>query len=255
MRPFVPWTAFFLPISFVCVGAAAQSQPTAAASSGSSPSSAPANGQDADTAPGASAAPSKPTFPATGYSYGGPSSSTPPPPTAPAHGERTPRPPRANLQGADAIMAGFETLPSGATRLFVQLSKAASYDTKATGSTLTFVLKGTRIERRNNENPLVTVHFNTPVTSARLVPRGRDLWFVLDLRANVQPVATMDGAKDGAAVLRVDFPKGDYLPAGAQPSPDAAAPASSSSKSPPAGGAPAAHVASTVARSDPPTAN
>ncbi len=75
-----------------------------------------------------------------------------------------------------------------------------------------YVLKGAHVEKRNNFNPLVTVHFNTPVTSARLVPHGKDLWFVVDLRASVQPSVTMDAAKDGGAVLRIGFPSGSYLP-------------------------------------------
>jgi len=73
-----------------------------------------------------------------------------------------------------------------------------------------------RVDRRNNLNPLVTALFNTPVASARLVPHGRDVWFVVDLRANVTPAVSMGGGgagKDGSPVLRVAFPKGDYLAA------------------------------------------
>jgi hypothetical protein len=110
-------------------------------------------------------------------------------------------------------MAGFETLGDGSTRLFVELTKPVTYDTKAGRAAITYVLKGVRVDRRNNQNPLVTVHFNTPVASARLVPHGRDLWFVVDLRANVQPTVAMDASKDGTTLLRVAFPKGEYLPA------------------------------------------
>ncbi|HEY6461796.1 MAG TPA: hypothetical protein VIY73_16640, partial [Polyangiaceae bacterium] len=87
-----------------------------------------------------------------------------------------------------------------------------TYSTKASPGVLTYVLKGAYADKWNNFNPLITVHFNTPVTSARLVPRGQDLWFVVDLRANVTPQVTMDATKDGGAMLRIDFPKGDYLP-------------------------------------------
>ncbi len=114
---------------------------------------------------------------------------------------------------ASLALPGFETMGDGSTRLFVALSKPVTYDTKVSRSTVTYVLKGARVGRRNNYNPLVTVHFNTPVTSARLVPHGRDLWFVVELRAKVQPTVTMDAAKDGSAVMRIDLPKGDYLPA------------------------------------------
>ena len=124
-------------------------------------------------------------------------------------------------------MPGFETLADGSSRLFVELSKPVTYETKAVRGTITYVLKGTRIAKRNNENPLVTVHFNTPVTSARLVPHGRDLYFVVDLRANVQPTVTVDAGKDGGSMMRIEFPKGNYLPTpAAQPAASSSATAS-----------------------------
>ena len=100
-------------------------------------------------------------------------------------------------------------LPDGSTSLFVELTKPAAFETKPARAVVTYVLKEAHVDRRNNRNPLVTVHFNTPVTSARLLPHGRDLWFVVDLRANVQPTAKMESTKEGAATLRVTFPKGD----------------------------------------------
>jgi hypothetical protein len=118
-----------------------------------------------------------------------------------------------------SVVPGFETLADGSTRFFVELAHPVQYDTKASVRVLTYVLKGAHVDRRNNYNPLVTVHFNTPVTSARLVPHGTDLWFVMKLRAKASPNATMDATKDGGAMLRVEFPKGDYAPA---PSPAAA---------------------------------
>jgi hypothetical protein len=127
-------------------------------------------------------------------------------------------------------MPGFEALADGSTRLFVELSQPVAYDVRAGRGTLTYVLKGAHVDRRNNYNPLVTVHFNTPVSQARLEPHGKDLWFVIDLRANVQPTAAMDAAKDGGAMLRVEFPKGDYLPRSAPA--DSAPPAASSPASP-----------------------
>jgi hypothetical protein len=119
-------------------------------------------------------------------------------------------------------MPGFETLADGSTRLFVELSKPVAYETKAGPKAITYVLKGAHVDRRNNYNPLVTVHFNTPVTSARLEPHGQDLWFVVSLRAKVQPTVTLDPAKDGSSMLRVEFAKGDYLPVArpAGPPPD-----------------------------------
>jgi hypothetical protein len=125
----------------------------------------------------------------------------------------------------DAVLPGFEALADGSTRLFIEFTGPVTYDAKPAHGSITYVLKGAHVDRRNNYNPLVTVHFNTPVTSARLVPHGRDLWFVVALRADVQPTVSVDAAKDGGSVMRIEFPKGDYVPsgAGAPPPADSAA--------------------------------
>lgn len=106
-------------------------------------------------------------------------------------------------------------LADGSTRLFVELSRPVTYEARVGHGSITYVLKDARVERRNNQNPLVTVHFNTPVTSARLEPHGRDVWFVIALRSSVEPTVAMDAGKDGGAVMRIEFPKGEYVHAGA----------------------------------------
>jgi hypothetical protein len=132
----------------------------------------------------------------------------------------------------DSAVPGFETLGDGSTRLFVELARPVTFVARPGHGSITYVLQGAHISRWNNTNPLVTVHFNTPVTEARLVPHGKDLWFVIGLRANVQPSVSMESAKEGGAVLHIAFAKGDYLPAGvAPPEPE---PSPSSSPSPPA---------------------
>jgi hypothetical protein len=148
--------------------------------------------------------------PADGPSASGghPSSSSASPPNP---GVRHPQP-----TGSDAILPGFEVLADGSTRLFVELSRPVTYETKVGRGSITYILKDARIERRNNLNPLVTVHFNTPVTRARLVPHGHDVWFVVELRSAVHPAVAMDAGKDGGAMMRIEFPKGDYLPVGSK---------------------------------------
>jgi hypothetical protein len=192
----------------------------------------------APAASGASSAP--PAFPATGYGW----STTPKRRTG---GHLRPHAPvaRAQSRTPDAILPGFETLADGTTRLFVLMSQPVKYEVKPAQGTLNYVLKGAHVDKRNNYNPLVTVHFNTPVTSARLVPHGADLWFVVDLRANVTPTVAMDAAKDGGAMLRIEFPRGDYLPSEtmARPTPPVTSPAAqpTPSAAPAATIPPAAH--------------
>jgi hypothetical protein len=182
--------------------------------------------------PAASSAAPHVVVPATGYGWS-------------AHPAKRPRTGarlkiRANAPPSDAhpngtVIPGFETLADGSSRVFVQMPQPTTYTAKVAKGTLTYVLKGVHIDRRNNMNALVTVHFNTPVTSARLVPHGGDLWLIVDLRANVQPTVAMDATKDGGAMLRVEFPKGDYLGGASPPPPAAPAPAPASSGSPPSG--------------------
>ena len=115
-------------------------------------------------------------------------------------------------EGARAVFPGFETLADGSTRLFVELSKPIQYETKSVPGALTYVLKDTGVDKRNNCNPLITVDFNTAVTSARLIPHGKDLWFSVMLRAKADPDVTLDPTKDGGVIMRVAFAKGDFLP-------------------------------------------
>lgn len=123
--------------------------------------------------------------------------------------------------GPVATLPGFELLPEGGSRLFVQLTANVQVAEKTVAGGVTYVLKGAHILKRNNENALVTVHFNTPVTRARLLPAGGDLHFVVDLRQNVKPTWKLVPAKDGATVLQIDFPGGDYLPHDEAPAVDA----------------------------------
>jgi hypothetical protein len=164
----------------------------------------------------AGSAPAEPTVPATGYGW--------------SSGKKkvsAGRPVRSfrGGGGAAAVLPGFDTYADGSSRLFVELTQQVAVAEKHAPGTVTYVFKGTHVNLSNNLHSLVTVHFNTPVTRARLVPKGGDLWFVVDLRANVQPTWKVESAKDGGAVFHVDFPAGNYLPAGgAESAPEPEAP-------------------------------
>jgi hypothetical protein len=161
----------------------------------------------APTTATATAAEPPPVVPATGFGWSDPKKKP----------GRVPSTVRVSHRGKsdapDATMPGFETLADGSSRLFVELSKPVQYETRTGHGTITYVLKGVQVSRRNNYNPLVTVHFNTPIANARLVPHGNDLWFVVVLRAKAQPTVALEGTKDGGSMLRIEFPKGNYLPA------------------------------------------
>ncbi len=123
--------------------------------------------------------------------------------------------PKTGRGGTAAGPPEFETMADGSTRLSIAFSQSVAYDAKSSPGRLVYVLKAARAAHRNDYNPLVTVGFNTPVARARLTPHGRDLWFIVDLRASVKPDVTTEAAKDGGIVLQIAFPKGDYLAASA----------------------------------------
>jgi hypothetical protein len=112
-----------------------------------------------------------------------------------------------------ATLPGFEMLPDGGSRVFVEVTRKVDVEERRAARVLTYVLKGARIVYRNNENPLVTVHFNTPVSQARLLPSGRDLLLSVDLRADTAVTWKMVAGDDGGGMLQLDFPKGSFLPA------------------------------------------
>jgi hypothetical protein len=162
----------------------------------------------------------------TGYGYSDHTArpqGTPPPPvrggglqvrSGPRH-----RPVVPAAAGPVATLPGFEMLAEGGSRLFVELSQAVQVDERKARGTLTYVLHGAHVTVHNNTNPLVTVHFNTPVASARLVPSGHDLLFVVSLRADASPTWKINPGKEGSSILTVDFPKGSWVSGAAPPQP------------------------------------
>jgi len=195
--------------------------PANSAAANSTSATAPTNPTSTDaTATAATATVPPGPAPNTGYTYGTTRKSSDPSavtshPHVRAHAH--------HASGPVATLPGFELLPEGGSRLFVQMTANVQVAEKPVAGGITYVLKGAHILKRNNENALVTVHFNTPVTRARLLPVGGDLHFVVELRQNVKPTWKLVPAKDGATVLQIDFPGGDYLPhdASAPPSDDA----------------------------------
>ena len=164
---------------------AADTAPATTATTSASPAPAAGSGTTAATDANGAAAPSAPTRPATGYGFGDDK-------------------PARSAKG--------------------KAGKGKGSTTSAAHPTITYVLKGAQVLRRNNQNALVTVHFNTPVARARLIPTGRDVRFVVDLRADTAPTFKVVAAKENSAILQIDFPKGDFLPNGADDTPEPVSP-------------------------------
>lgn len=115
---------------------------------------------------------------------------------------------------------GFHMTEDGGSEVIVEFSKTTNAPTehKAAGS-YTYVFKGPVVSKANNKNPLLTLHFNTPVASARLVSAKGEVRLVIDLRAGVDAagVSGLRAASEGGGGQQffVKFPAGSFLPKGA----------------------------------------
>lgn len=112
--------------------------------------------------------------------------------------------------GPVALFAGFRVLPDGSTRVFVDLSGRAPVTKLEKDGELVYILKGARLASANNKNALVTTHFNTPVSRARLVPVSEDIELVIELRAETTPSHRVLRRDGEAAQLQIDFPAGQF---------------------------------------------
>lgn len=108
--------------------------------------------------------------------------------------------------GPVALFAGFRVLPDGSTRVFVDLSGRATVTKREGEGELVYTLKGARLASANNKNALVTTHFDTPVSRARLVPVSDDIELVIELRAETTAAHRVLRRDGEAAQLQIDFP-------------------------------------------------
>ncbi|HSO34661.1 MAG TPA: hypothetical protein VLT33_19135 [Labilithrix sp.] len=113
--------------------------------------------------------------------------------------------------GPLATFPGFEQLPDGGSRFFVQLSQTVPVEERRAQGSITYVLKGAHLRVHNDSHSLVTVHFNTPVFRASLTPSGSDLLFILELRSAAVPAFKIQDNQDKTSTLTIDFPKGDFI--------------------------------------------
>jgi hypothetical protein len=128
-----------------------------------------------------------------------------------SHGKRH-MPQRKHVGRTKGLVASFPALTqdAGLTRLTVRLSKGVEVEEKKAEGSITYVLKGAHVARRNDTHPLVAVHFNTPVSTAKLSQTKKDVEFRVTLRASVSPTYAISSDAQGA-FLQVDFPAGEYL--------------------------------------------
>lgn len=131
----------------------------------------------------------------------------------PGTGHAPPRAPSAGPGGALLLTwPGFQQRPDGASRFFLQTTGPVQVEQRTEEGRFVLVLKNTGIHLRNNRRRLETRYFNTPVSVAQVERRGRDVAFVLDLRAPVTPVVSQEQAPNGYNFVFLELPAGSYLP-------------------------------------------
>ena len=116
---------------------------------------------------------------------------------------------------------GFVPHAPGSARVFVQLTRQASFDQKVDKGSLVVTIDGARLLEHNTGRPLDTRFFDTPL--ARVVPKrfhrhhhsGVELTLVFKTPADAaQAQAHMDTGKDGMTYLFLDVGGGGSGDAG-----------------------------------------
>ena len=105
---------------------------------------------------------------------------------------------------------GFLMPEGGGSRFFLQTTVAVDYKITNKKKTLVIRLNNAAIHLSNNRNPLVTTHFNTPVSRAYLKKRGKHVDLILELKVDATPQITQMADQDGYHYMFIDFAPGQY---------------------------------------------
>jgi hypothetical protein len=138
----------------------------------------------------------------------------------PALGRAARRRARAPRPSSILTWPGFTPLPDRGSRFFVQTTDPVVPELRVEEGRVVLLFRNTRIPLRTSARWLETRFFDTPVVRARLERRGRDMAFVLYLRAPAIPRLSTEPAPGGGFHdVYVDFAPGAYAPVPPVPSP------------------------------------
>lgn len=116
--------------------------------------------------------------------------------------------------GPEASFPGFQMLPAGGSRVFVDVSRKVEVTEHVSPGLVTYALKGVHLDSGNDQNPLETYYYNTPVVRARLkrvkVKKDNEVDLVIQTRGDAQPTFRVVEQKGGSMRLEVDFPAGTF---------------------------------------------
>jgi hypothetical protein len=105
---------------------------------------------------------------------------------------------------------GFQMLPDGGSRVFVQTSIEVKPELRPQGANWAIFIPGVSLPQGNARLPLDTHFFNTPVKTTRIKPHEDGVLLILELRSKTQPKLSTEKASNGYFFSYVEFPPGDY---------------------------------------------
>ncbi|MBM4360722.1 MAG: hypothetical protein FJ096_21660 [Deltaproteobacteria bacterium] len=129
--------------------------------------------------------------------------------SAPSRGddEDTGEPGSAENRGLPLVtLPGFKMLPSGRSRVFVEVTGRVEVSEDDEGRVLKLHLRGVGVPEKVNRLPLVTSHFESAVERVRVLPIGDGADVVIELRAKVEHWTKLKPSRVGTR-LTVDFGK------------------------------------------------
>jgi hypothetical protein len=107
--------------------------------------------------------------------------------------------------GPEATFIGFNVGASGASMVFVQLTDEVPVEVSQSQGAMSFLLKGARVVKKNNFNPLPAAAFGSALARAQLLPDKAGVRLVLSLRTRVKLSHRLVRQGRGA-VLEVNIP-------------------------------------------------
>ncbi|MBN1609899.1 MAG: hypothetical protein JW940_24930 [Polyangiaceae bacterium] len=102
-----------------------------------------------------------------------------------------------------ATYPGFRMLANGRSEVWLRVSQPVVVTRKRVDNRLSYFMPGVQIGVRNNTNPLVTTHFNSPISKAQLRPVRGGAELLVQLRESVDAPHTTTQESAGTMLLRV----------------------------------------------------
>lgn len=101
---------------------------------------------------------------------------------------------------------GFQVLPGGGARVFVQATGVLPTEFSSNGNTIRIPLGKARLAHSNNGRPLDTHFFNTAVARVYVkISRKQQATLVIELTRQSTPVLSLHKDANGYQLLHVDF--------------------------------------------------